>query len=73
FAPNFGHDIIYNYDNSSNRQDVIQFTDGLVQSNFTYRRESDNLIIKTLDGQNSITVRYYFSNDAAGNYQIDLI
>ena len=73
FAPNFGHDIILNYDYLENRQDIIQFTNGLVQSNFTYRRESDDLIIKTLDGQNSITVQNYFINDAAGNYKIDLI
>nr|WP_256939073.1 calcium-binding protein [Acinetobacter harbinensis] len=73
FAPNFGHDSIDNYDYSTNRQDVIQFTGGLIQSNFTYRRENDDLIIKTLDGQNSITVNYYFNNDAAGSYRIDQI
>uniref|UniRef100_UPI00142DE5BE calcium-binding protein n=1 Tax=Acinetobacter piscicola TaxID=2006115 RepID=UPI00142DE5BE len=73
FAPNFGHDIIDNYDYSANRQDVIQFTDGLVQSDFTYRRDNNHLIIKTLNGENSITVRYYFNDDATGHYRIDQI
>lgn len=73
FGLNFGHDKINNYDDSQSRQDIIQFSDGLMQTDFTYRRNRDDLIIKTLDGQNSLTVNNYFKSDAAGNFQIDQI
>ncbi|OOV79688.1 calcium-binding protein, partial [Acinetobacter sp. ANC 5600] len=73
FAANFGHDIISNYDNSANRQDIIQFTDGQVQTDFTFRRINNDLVIRTLDGENSITVQNYFQTDALGAYRIDQI
>ncbi|WP_180024732.1 calcium-binding protein, partial [Acinetobacter sp. YH1901134] len=73
FAANFGHDIISNYDNSANRQDIIQFTDGQVQTDFTFRRINNDLVIRTLDGENSITVQNYFQSDALGAYRIDQI
>ncbi|WP_065343436.1 calcium-binding protein [Acinetobacter gyllenbergii] len=71
FAPNFGHDTIYNYDSTANRQDIIQFVDGLVQSDFIFRRDNNNLVIRTLDGENSVIVQHYFESDALGNYRID--
>ncbi|MDM1020605.1 calcium-binding protein, partial [Acinetobacter sp. VNK23] len=73
FATNFGHDIIYNYDSAQNRQDVIQFTDGLTQGDFIFRRNNDDLVIRTVDGENSITVQNYFQSDALGHYRIDQI
>ncbi|MEG2268438.1 MAG: calcium-binding protein, partial [Acinetobacter sp.] len=73
FATNFGHDIISNYDNSENRQDIIQFTDGQVQADFTFRRINNDLVIHALDGENSITVQNYFQVDALGAYHIDQI
>ncbi|WP_284085086.1 calcium-binding protein [Acinetobacter haemolyticus] len=73
FAPHFGHDIIDNYDSTTNRQDIIQFIDGLVQSNFSFRRHNDDLVIRTLEGENSITVQNYFQSDALGHYRIDQI
>uniref|UniRef100_UPI0027D29524 calcium-binding protein n=1 Tax=Acinetobacter sp. YH18001 TaxID=2601197 RepID=UPI0027D29524 len=73
FTRNFGHDIISNYDNSANRQDIIQFTDGLVQSDFTFRRISNDLVIRSHNGENSITVQNYFQADALGAYRIDQI
>ncbi|MDN0015033.1 calcium-binding protein [Acinetobacter sp. VNH17] len=73
FAANFGHDIINNYDSGQNRQDIIQFTEGLIQSDFTFRRNNDDLVIRTLNGENSITVQNYFQSDALGYYRIDQI
>ena len=73
FAPSFGHDIINNYDSSSNRQDIIEFIGGLTQKDFSFRRVGNDLIIKTLDEQNSIEVNNYFLSDAAGHYRIDQI
>ena len=73
FAANFGHDIINNYDSGQNRQDIIQFTDGLTQGDFTFRRNNDDLVIRTLNGENSITVQNYFQSDALGHYRIDQI
>ncbi|WP_171254680.1 calcium-binding protein [Acinetobacter sp. NRRL B-65365] len=73
FARNFGHDTIYNYDSAKNRQDIIQFTDGLTQSDFTFRRNNDDLVIRSLNGENSITVQNYFDSDGLGNYRIDQI
>ncbi|MDH0886788.1 type I secretion C-terminal target domain-containing protein [Acinetobacter sp. GD03873] len=73
FAPNFGHDIISNYDSTVGRQDIIQFTDGLIQGDLTFRRNNDDLVIRTREGENSITVQHYFNFDAFGNYRIDQI
>ncbi|ATZ68340.1 calcium-binding protein [Acinetobacter haemolyticus] len=73
FGLNFGHDIINNFDSTTNRQDVIQFIDDYVQSDFTIRRDNNNLVIRTLDAKNSITVNNYFETDALGHYRIDQI
>ncbi|MEB3755114.1 calcium-binding protein, partial [Acinetobacter sp. MD2(2019)] len=62
FAANFGHDTISNNDHTTNRQDVIQFTDSFLQSDFSFRRVGNNLVICTLVGDNSITVQNYFDS-----------
>ncbi|WP_172540008.1 calcium-binding protein [Alysiella crassa] len=70
FAKNFGQDTIYNYDKSANRVDTIQFTDGIKQADLTFTRNGDNLLIKTKEGENQVTVSNFFYAD---DYQIDRI
>ena len=72
FAKGFGKDTVNNYDRSAGRSDVIRFTD-LNQSDFTFQRSNDNLIISTKEGSDSISVQSYFRNDANDGYQVDLI
>jgi len=73
FGLSFGHDVIHNNDNTANRHDIIQFVDELIQSDFTFRRNNDDLVLRTLDGENSITIQNYFQLDALGHYRIDQI
>ena len=73
FGRNFGNDRIANYDISANRTDTIRFTNGQTLNDFTFTRSLHDLYITAKDGSGSITVDYYFSNDAAGGRQIDRI
>ena len=73
FGSNFGHDEINNNDASDNREDIIRFTDNISQSDLIFRRTGSNLVIRTRQGDNSITVRNYFRIKAKENYQVDFI
>ncbi|KES12897.1 hemolysin-type calcium binding protein, partial [Snodgrassella alvi SCGC AB-598-O11] len=73
FGSNFGHDTIHNYDASDNREDIIRFTDNISQSDLIFRRTGNDLVIRTCQGDNSITVRNYFRIKVKENYQVDFI
>ncbi|MBI0097314.1 MULTISPECIES: calcium-binding protein [unclassified Snodgrassella] len=73
FGSNFGHDVINNYDSSGNHEDIIRFTDNISQADLIFRRTGNNLVIRTRQDDNSITVQNYFQNEAKGNYQVDFI
>ncbi|ORF30273.1 hypothetical protein BGI09_08135 [Snodgrassella alvi] len=73
FGSNFGHDVINNYDSSGNREDIIRFTDNISQADLIFRRTGNDLVIRTRQDDNSITVQNYFQNEAKGNYRVDFI
>ncbi|MHA3105222.1 calcium-binding protein, partial [Acinetobacter sp. ANC 3791] len=73
FGLNFGHDTIYNYSTSSNDLDTIQFIDGFTQADFIFRHIDNDLVIRTLDGENTVTIRGYFIEDLEDRFKIDQI
>ncbi len=62
FKRDFGHDIIDNNDRIKDRVDYIQF-DAHNQNEIEFIRENDDLIIRTLEGDNQITVLKHFSEE----------
>ena len=60
FKRDFGHDIIDNNDRIKDRVDYIQF-DAHNRNEIEFIRENDDLIIRTLEGDNQITVLKHFS------------
>ena len=73
FGSNFGHDVINNYDSSDNREDIIRFTDNISQDDLIFRSTGNSLVIRTRQGDNSITVQNHFQNNERGNYQVDFV
>ncbi|PID66803.1 MAG: hypothetical protein CR975_01120, partial [Gammaproteobacteria bacterium] len=71
FAKGFGQDIIYNYNAGKTSQDSIQFIDGWQQSDFTFQRYGNGLVIAAKTTEDKVTVNNYFDN--SGNYQVDQI
>ena len=62
FKRDFGHDIIDNNDRIKDRVDYIQF-DAHNRNEIEFIRENDDLIIRTLEGDNQITVLKHFSEE----------
>lgn len=60
FKRNFGHDIVDNYDRLKGRTDYIHFLE-TQRNEVVLLRDNDDLIIRTLDGVNQVTVRKHFS------------
>lgn len=58
----FGHDIIDNTDRIKDRFDIIHFMN-TQRNEIEILRENDDLIIRTLDGDNQITVLKHFSQE----------
>ncbi|PID65553.1 MAG: hypothetical protein CR975_06740 [Gammaproteobacteria bacterium] len=71
FNRGFGKDIINNYDPDENARDIIQFAEGLLQSDFIFSRYSYDLIIAAKTGGDGLIIQNYF--DKLGSYQIDEI
>jgi len=68
FARGFGHDVINNYDGGLGRHDSIDFSE-MNRSDFDIRREGNNLVLRSKDGKDQITVTNHFFN----GWQIDSI
>lgn len=68
FARGFGHDVINNYDAGLGRHDSIDFSD-INRSDVDIRREGGNLVLRSKDGKDQITVTNHFFN----GWQIDSI
>ena len=68
FARGFGRDVINNSDTGLGRHDSIDFTD-MNRSDFDIRREGGNLVLRSKDGKDQITVTNHFFN----GWQIDSI
>ena len=68
FARGFGRDVINNSDTGLGRHDSIDFSD-MNRSDFDIRREGGNLVLRSKDGKDQITVTNHFFN----GWQIDSI
>ena len=68
FARGDGNDIINNHDTGARRHDSIDFND-MNRSDFDIRREGNNLVLRSKDGKDQITVTNHFFN----GWQIDSI
>ena len=68
FARGFGRDVINNSDTGLGRHDSIDFTD-MNRSDVDIRREGGNLVLRSKDGKDQITVTNHFFN----GWQIDSI
>ena len=68
FARGDGNDIINNHDTGARRHDSIDFSD-MNRSDFDIRREGNNLVLRSKDGNNQITVTNHFQP----GWQIDSI
>ena len=68
FARGDGNDIINNHDTGARRHDSIDFSD-MNRSDFDIRREGNNLVLRSKDGNNQITVTNHFQP----GWQIDNI
>ena len=83
FGAGGGQDVINNdadgwngyADPDANKQDVLQFKDGVLASDVSASRSGDNLILKINGSTDQVTVQNYFSQDglAARGWAIDQI
>lgn len=68
-----GQDSINNYDLSSGRFDILEFSSGIDPAGVRATRLNNNLIL-VIDGTNDrITITNYFTSDGSGGYQLDQI
>ncbi|WP_139126632.1 calcium-binding protein, partial [Acinetobacter sp. YK3] len=67
-----GQDIIESYEYNINKLDRIIFSEGIVVSDVSLKRQSNDLIIKYSEND-QITVKNYFDSNGATAYRIDQI
>lgn len=68
-----GQDTIFDYDQSSGRNDVLQFGEGIDPSAVTARRSNDDLVLTIAGTSDRVVIRYYFQNDGEAGYHVDEI
>ncbi|MCU7869288.1 MAG: hypothetical protein KZQ98_12250 [Candidatus Thiodiazotropha sp. (ex Lucinoma borealis)] len=67
-----GNTVINNLDYSEGRQDVLRFLEGIIPADVSITRSGNNLFL-TVDSDDVITVRNYFSGDGENNYVLQAI
>ena len=73
FGRNFGKDTINNHNRNGADTDVIRFTDGQTQNDFTFTRDRTDLQITAKDGSGRVRIDNYFEGDLLGSGRIDRI
>ncbi|WP_150050569.1 calcium-binding protein [Methylomonas rhizoryzae] len=73
FGIGSGQDIISDYDTTANKTDSVQLGEGVGTSDVTLARSSNNLVLSINGTGDRLTINNYFSNDAAGGYQVEEI
>ena len=73
FGRNFGWDTIRNHNRNGADTDIIRFTDGQTQNDFTFTRDRTNLRITAKDGSGTVSIDNYFEGDLLGSGRIDRI
>ncbi|MEA3015792.1 MAG: hypothetical protein QOI38_514, partial [Sphingomonadales bacterium] len=67
FETAFGNDTVYNYDGDGS-PDVMEFAAGIANTDLWFSKSGKDLVIKQLGTANQVTVKGYFLNDTAGNW-----
>ncbi|MEZ0470990.1 beta strand repeat-containing protein [Luteimonas salinilitoris] len=73
FGLGSGHDTINNYDSSSGNVDALDIGLGLDPSDLKVWRSGDDLSLQIRGTDDRIDVQYYFRQDGASVYSLDLI
>ena len=73
FGRNFGNDTVLDHNRNGTDTDIIRFSDGQTQSDFTFKREGSNLQIAAKDGSGKVTVSGYFVGDGAAGHAVNRI
>ena len=73
FGRNFGKDTINNHNRNGADTDIIRFTDGQTQNDFTFARDRTDLWITAKDGSGRVSIDNYFEGDLLGSGRIDRI
>ncbi|HYG29179.1 MAG TPA: Ig-like domain-containing protein [Allosphingosinicella sp.] len=67
FESAFGNDTVYNYDGDGS-PDVMEFASGIANTDLWFSKSGKDLVIRQLGTTNQVTVKGYFLNDTAGNW-----
>ncbi|MEJ2715014.1 MAG: calcium-binding protein [Acidihalobacter sp.] len=70
FARGDGHDIIYAYDSTSGRQEVIEFAADITPTDILARRRGNDLVLESVDGNDRVTISSHFLNETANDSTI---
>ncbi|MCV4339837.1 calcium-binding protein [Pseudomonas capsici] len=73
FSRGWGQDTIRNYDLSTGKRDVIEFSADISPADIEVSRSQLDLILSLRGSTDKITVYGYFSNDAVSSYQLEAI
>jgi Ca2+-binding RTX toxin-like protein len=73
FSRGWGQDTVYNYDNSNNKIDTIEFAPEISPDDILVTRYYDDLILSLRGTTDRITISSYFSNDGMSGYSLELI
>ena len=73
FGLGYGKDTIFSHDDTTGKQDVVQFGTGILPTDVTLQRSNSDLILTINGTSDSLCIYNYFSDDAAGGYQVEKI
>ncbi len=70
FAAGFGHDVIENYDDQTQRLDKIEFATGIAAGDMRATRDGEDLVLTHINGD-TIRVKGHYAGDGNGSNSID--
>ncbi|PBP80922.1 calcium-binding protein, partial [Pseudomonas syringae] len=73
FQSGWGQDTIVNLDSTSNKQDVIRFSEDISPNDMAVARNGDDLLLIRRESNDRVTVSGYFDRDVTSSYMLELI
>lgn len=73
FARGDGHDTVSNNDSTAGRFDSLKFADGINPADVTAVRMGDDLFLRLVDSDDTVTVQNYFRDDAMSSWRLDAV
>lgn len=73
FARGDGHDTVSNNDSTAGRFDSLKFADGINPADVTAARVGDDLLLRLVDSDDTVTVQNYFQDDATSSWRLDAV